>query len=116
QNFNGAFGGDTPNGTWSLYPITGASGFGGTSSISGGWCLNITTSGDPASTTTVTSSQNPTLQSTNVTITATVLDATNHTPVTAGTVTFKEGGVTLASADVLNGSGQASFTYSYAVE
>ena len=114
-NFTSAFGGDTPNGTWALYAITGSGGFGATSSI-GGWCLNFTTSADPASSTTVTSSQNPTLQSTNVTITATVQDATTHAAVTVGSVTFKEGTTTLASGVSLNGSGQSSFTYSSAVE
>ena len=114
-SFFSSFGGDTPNGTWSLYAITGAFGFGATSSMTG-WCLNFTLSSDPASTTTLSSSQNPALVSTNVTITATVQDATSHAAITTGTVTFKEGTTTLASGVALNGSGQATFTYNSSVQ
>jgi hypothetical protein len=116
-SFTSSFLGDTADGFWALYPIIGRDfDAGNTGSFSGGWCVTLTTSGDPASTTTVTSSQNPTLESTDVTITATVQDANTHSAVTAGTVTFKEGTTVLASAVSLNGSGQASFTYSSAVE
>jgi hypothetical protein len=63
-----------------------------------------------ATTTTVASSLNPSNHGQPVTFTATVASASG--PVTAGTVTFREGAVVLAGPTAVNTSGQASFTTS----
>jgi hypothetical protein len=60
--------------------------------------------------TTVTSSSNPSVYGGTVTFTATV--TANANPVTAGTVTFRDGATVLASSLPLNGSGQATFATS----
>jgi len=59
--------------------------------------------------TTIVSSQNPSDLGAPVTFTATV---TAGSPVTTGTVTFRDGAAVLASGVALNASGQASFTTS----
>jgi Bacterial Ig-like domain (group 3) len=59
--------------------------------------------------TTIVSSQNPSDLGAPVTFTATV---TAGSPVTTGTVTFREGATVLAAGVAVNGSGQASFTTS----
>ncbi|MEO8597546.1 MAG: putative Ig domain-containing protein [Candidatus Solibacter sp.] len=61
-------------------------------------------------TVTLGSSQNPSAPGQSVTITATVATPTTGTP--TGTVTFKDGGVTLASNVALSGGGKATFSSS----
>ena len=96
-----------PNGTWSLYAVDDGIG-GGTSSL-GGWCVNFTVT-PFATTTTVTSSQNPSIVGQSVTFTASVT-STGGTP-TVGTVQFMDGATPLGGAIALNGSGQASISTS----
>ncbi len=99
------FGGDSLNGTWSLY-IFDTQG-GDTSSVAG-YCLAFTTSTEPSTMTTLVS--NPANNATTgqqVTFTATV--TSNSTPVTQGTVTFEEKGNIVSGPTALNGSGQATY-------
>lgn len=102
--FNSVYGGDAPNGTWSLYVDDDAGG-GGVSTI-GSWTLTITTAGGSPTTTVLTSSPNPSNVNQAVTFTATVTSAGN--PVTTGTVNFRIGATPLCSNVALNGSGQAT--------
>ncbi|MFH8252587.1 beta strand repeat-containing protein [Microbacterium sp. B2969] len=99
STFNGASG----NGVWSLWVVDDASGDAG--SISGGWCLTITSLS--ATTTGVTSSVNPSTVGQSVTFSATV--ASGGSPVTSGSVVFTEGATTLATVPV-DAAGHASFT------
>jgi subtilisin-like proprotein convertase family protein len=110
--FNSVFGGAAPNGTWSLYLTDDC--LGDPSSITGGWDLNVTAVAAAATTTSVVSSNNPSLTGSNVTFTATVTSGAS--PVTTGTVTFTRGATTLASNVAVNGSGQAAFTTSTLTE
>lgn len=107
--FASAFGGGNPNGEWRLFVVSDTPG--DTGSING-YCLTITTSADAGTTTTVTSSQNPSLRNSAVTFTATVRRSDNNALVTSGTVTFTEGSTLLAGPITLNASGQAAFTTS----
>jgi len=113
------FDGTNPNGTWSLHVTTNTEGD-GTGSISGGWLLDITTAATlSATTTSLTSSQNPSFTSapdSSVTLTATVTSSGG--PVTSGTVDFTDGGTTISGcgAVTLNGSGQAACTTSFSGE
>jgi subtilisin-like proprotein convertase family protein len=108
-----AFNGLDPNGTWSLYVVDDACGNDVSDTISGGWSLDITTSSAVATSTSVASSPNPSTTGQTVTFTATV---TSTGPVTAGTVTFREGVTTLAANVAVNSSGQAAFTTSALAE
>jgi hypothetical protein len=67
-------------------------------------------------TTVASSSQNPSLPGQSVTLTATVTFGSPGSPVTAGSVTFREGtcasGTILQAAQAVNGSGQVTFTTS----
>ena len=90
------FNGTDANGTWSLYVIDDIANGGQIANVSGGWNLDITTVPDVATTTTITSSPNPsftTAPNNVVTFTATV--TSGGSPVTVGTVTFKEGATIL---------------------
>ena len=113
------FDGTNPNGTWSLYLTTDAPGD-GTGSIAGGWSLNVTTSATlSATTTTVSSDNNPSFTSApgnSVTFTAAV--AASGTPVTTGTVGFTDGGTAISGcgAAVLDGSGRATCTAAFTTE
>lgn len=103
--FDTTFGGANPSGLWSLYVYDTS---GQQTGTIGGYCLNITTSNAAATTTTVTS--NPNGEATTgqqVTFTATV--KSGSTPVTSGTVTFKENGTVLSGPTTVNGSGQMTF-------
>ena len=112
--FASTFAGANPNGVWNLYIHDDIASDNGT--LAGGWCVNITAAGGTATTTTVTSSQNPSFRDQPVTFTATVTDGSN--PVTVGDVTFKDGGVGGTNLSCtegpqprpLNGSGQATCT------
>lgn len=106
--FASVFGGTAPNGTWSLYVVDDAGGDIG--SMAGGWSITITAAGDPASITTLGSSNNPSMSGQNVTFTSTT--TVGGSPVTVGTVEFKEGATTLAGPMAVNGAGQASFSTS----
>src|SRR5262249_54306886 len=78
------------------------------SSMSGSVLQTITTA---STTTTLASSQNPSVFSQFVTFTATVSGVSPSTvPVNTGTVTFRDGGASIGSATVANG--QATFTTS----
>ncbi len=102
------FNGIDPNGNWKLYVVDGA--MGQTGSITGGWCVTFTLSSDAATSTAVTASLNPSFTGNSVTFTATV--TSGGSPVTTGTVTFKEGSTVLQGPVGLDASGQASFTTS----
>lgn len=100
------FNGHAANGTWSLYISDDASGDSGT--MTGGWSLTITVAGDPASTTSVASSANPSNPGDDVTFTSTT--TVGGSPVTSGTITFKEGTTTLSGPTNVDANGQASFS------
>src|SRR5918995_3948249 len=106
------FDGTNPNGTWELYAVDDAMGEVG--SISGGWCLTIDAATAVATSTTIASNDNPSLTGDPVTFTATV--TSSGSPVTAGTVTFREGATVLAGPTALNAAGQATFTTSTLTE
>lgn len=107
--FATAFAGTEPNGTWSLYIVDDATGDVGT--IAGGWNLTVDSEEEAVGTTTsIESTPNPSLVGGDVTFTATVLAGT--TPVTAGTVTFRNGATVLAADVPVTTSGQASFATS----
>jgi len=108
STFANIFNGLGPNGTWSLYVQDDVAGGGG--SISGGWGLAFNTTSDQATTTAVSSSATPSLFGSNVTFTATVENSANSSPVTSGTVTFREGTTVLGGPISLDGSGQAGFS------
>ncbi len=108
--FASVYNGTVPNGTWSLFVLDDIAGDGG--SIAS-WSLTITASALTVTTTTVVSSQNPSLRNQPVTFTSTTTNGA--TPVTTGSVTFKEGANNLtctqgAQPRPLNGSGQATCT------
>lgn len=114
--FASAFAGINVNGTWSLYVVDDTVNTPQTASITGGWTVEITTNPSAVATvTTLNSTPNPsftTAPNNAVTFTATVTKQSDGTPVTQGTVTFREGATTLAANVALNGSGQASFNTS----
>ncbi|MFN7937796.1 MAG: S-layer homology domain-containing protein [Bryobacteraceae bacterium] len=102
------FGGIDPNGTWTLYAVDDVAGT-ESASISGGYCLEFTTTADPATTTTVTASRNPALTGQSVTFTAAVKKLDN-TAVTTGTVSFLRGGSVVSGPTALNANGEATYT------
>ncbi|MFB7885714.1 Ig-like domain repeat protein [Microbacterium sp. NPDC056057] len=100
------FNGGNGNGVWSLWVVDDAGGDAG--SISGGWCLTVTTAS--ATTTALTSSVNPSFFGDSVTFTATV--TSGGSPVTGGTVSFADGATPLASSVPVDANGMATFTTS----
>jgi hypothetical protein len=119
KTFLEAFNGATANGAWSLYVYD--HGNSNTSSIGGGWCLNITPGVGLSTTTTVSGSPNAAAPSgaatgSPVTITATVKQGTNL--VNKGSVSFTLNGAAIAGGtNVSVGTsgptqGQASFVTS----
>lgn len=107
STFESTFGGAVGAGQWSLY-VTETTG--GSPTI-GGYCLNVTTTATPATTTTLSSvPAGAATTGQSVTLTATVTTGNNNAALTSGTVVFKDGGVTVSGPTALNGSGQATFT------
>jgi LPXTG-motif cell wall-anchored protein len=90
------------NGTWSLWVVDDAGGDAG--SISGGWCLTITSQNPTA--TALTSSKNPSVVGESVTFTSTVSSAGN--PVSQGTVQFTDGGTAIGDPVPVGNDGKAS--------
>ena len=108
MTFEQAFNGATAAGNWLLY-VENDSGL--PLSLSGGWCIDLTLNTGSATTTTVTSSQDPALTGNQVSFTATV--RTGGSPVNTGTVTFLDNGEPPTGGNnvvALNGSGQAVFS------
>ena len=105
--FASVFGGTTPNGTWRLF-ATDDTGNGGVTQSIGSWSLTFTTSGDAATTTTLTASPNPSVTNQSVVFTAIV--TSGGSPATAGNVTFRRGATILCANVALNGSGVATCT------
>jgi MBG domain/Bacterial Ig-like domain (group 3)/Putative Ig domain len=102
-----AFSGAPANGDWALY----ATASNGTDALTvGGWCISLDVNTGTPTTTTLSSSQQDAFTGANVTLSATVVINGTSTPVTTGTVEFKDvtTGTVLASAAALNGSGVAT--------
>jgi hypothetical protein len=111
--FINTFSGSSPNGTWQLFASSHGAGTSGTRQFGGGWCLNFTTSSDPATTTTPAVSPSPSAVSQTVTVSALVANATTSAPVNGqGTVNFTVGNTQLAGPLPLDANGVASFTKS----
>ncbi|WP_345802251.1 Ig-like domain repeat protein [Microbacterium sp. AZCO] len=98
------FAGSSGNGVWSLWVVDDANGDAG--SISGGWCLTITTVSPTA--TSLTSSVNPSTAGQSVTLTATVTSGAS--PVTTGTVAFTDNGSSLGAPVAVSPTGTATLT------
>jgi hypothetical protein len=116
-DFGKTIGGAPANGDWVLYAYSYA---GSALSLNNGWCITLDINNGAGTTTALASSQQKTLLGQSVTLTATVTSGGN--PVTSGTVTFEDGGLTPAgtvsgnNVVTLNGSGQAAFTTSSLTE
>jgi uncharacterized repeat protein (TIGR01451 family) len=110
--FANTFGTLNPIGTWRLFVST----HGGTntvSSLTGGWCLTFTTSGDPASTTVPAVNPSPSALNQTATVSALVTNSTTNAPVNAqGSVSFFENSTLLAGPLNLSSIGTASFNTS----
>jgi hypothetical protein len=104
--FAATFGGESnPNGMWSVYIFDRA---GGDVSTVGGTCLTFTTSAIAATTTSLMAMPANATVGQTVTFTATV--TSSGSPVTGGTVTFKENGTTLQGATAVDGAGHVTFS------
>ena len=116
-NFGQTFNNAPANGDWALY-VNGYSG--AEVSLNSGWCIDLALNTGAATTMGIVSSQQKALTGQSVTFTATVTSGGD--PVTSGTVTFEDNGVTPAgtvggnNVVALNGSGQATFTTSSLAE
>ena len=102
STFNGASG----NGTWSLWLVDDATGDAG--SISGGWCVTITTAAP--TTTALTASPNPSTFGQSVTFSATVTSGGN--PVEGGSVQFSDGATDLGAPVTVGPDGTATLSTS----
>jgi hypothetical protein len=112
-SFISAFSGASPNGTWQLFAASHGAGASGTRQFGGGWCLNFTTSSDPATTTVPSVSPSPSALNQSVTVSALVSNAATSAPVNGlGTVNFTEGSTPLAGPLNVGSNGVASFTKS----
>ena len=113
--FAQAFDGANGNGDWALFGINST---GTTINVTGGWCLAFDVNNGSPTTTTLTSPVNPAATGSSVTLTATVTSGGD--PISSGTVTFTENGVSPAGVGAntvsLNGSGQASISTSALTE
>jgi len=99
--FASVYGGAAPNGTWSLYPVDDA-GSGSVGATIGSWSVTFITSGDAATTTTVSGNPNPSTTAQSFLVTANV---TSTSTVNAGTVTFRRGATILcATVAVVSGT------------
>ncbi|MDO5735034.1 MAG: Ig-like domain repeat protein [Propionibacteriaceae bacterium] len=94
------------NGQWSLWVNDDASGDAG--SISGGWCLTVTT--QTATTTTLTSAPNPSVIGGEVTLTASV--TAGGVPVSTGAVQFRDGASPIGAPVVVGADGKATLATS----
>ena len=92
------------NGRWSLYVYDAK---GGDSSSFGGYCLTFTTSSVPTSTTVLNASAVIALVGQSITFTATA--TSNGSPVTGGTMTFKEGGKVVSGPTPIDANGAATY-------
>ncbi|MBL8242468.1 MAG: Ig-like domain repeat protein [Bryobacterales bacterium] len=111
--FISTFSGSAPNGTWQLFAVSHGAGTAGARQFGGGWCLNFTTSTDPATTTTLSVSPTPSALNQSVTVSALVANATTAAPVNGlGSVNFAEGNTPLAGPLNLGSNGVASFSKS----
>lgn len=112
--FASSFAGINPNGTWQMYVSSHTPGNTGT--ISGGYCLTFTTSGDALTTTSLTSSKNPAFVGDSLTFTATATRASDSAPVVGGTMSFTVDGVLASGPTPVNVSGTATFQTSTLTE
>lgn len=103
------FNGISPNGNWNLYIVDDSLG-GGTSTVSGGWSINLTAGSAAATTTSLTSNLNPAQTGQTITFTSTTTQTTGGAPVNAGTVSFTNNGAAIAgcTAVAVNASGVAT--------
>lgn len=111
KSFTTEFNGLNGNGDWKLF-LFDSNNLAVT--VAGGWCLNFTQSTGTLTATTVNGTPNRATTGVTVTITATVLSG--GSPVTSGTVTFTDDGVSVAggptSPVTVDVNGHASFTTS----
>lgn len=112
--FASVFGGNSPNGTWSLFAVNrSGTGAAGLREITGGWCLTIGTTSDTPTTTLVSVAPTPSALNEVTTVSAVVSSATSGIGVNGqGTVTFREGATVLAGPLNLTSNGQTSFSKS----
>ncbi|MBV9612206.1 MAG: Ig-like domain repeat protein, partial [Acidobacteriaceae bacterium] len=108
--FDTTFGGIDASGQWSLYVYDTLGNDIGTIA---GYCLNITTTSAPATSTNLTASPSGSaLVGQNVTFTATVTVNASGAPVNGGTVTLKEHGAILSGPSPVSSTGQVTFATS----
>lgn len=110
STFATVYNGLNPNGTWNLYVVDDSLGNTGTTTIAGGWTIDITTAGGVAATNTVVASNiNPALTTQSITFTSTTTQVSNGSPVTTGTVSFTQNGTAIAGCTnvSVNASGNA---------
>ncbi|MDP9118557.1 MAG: Ig-like domain-containing protein, partial [Actinomycetota bacterium] len=120
STFASVFNGGAANGTWSLYVITTASGD-GMGAIAGGWCLDVTgAAATAASTTTVSSDNNPSFTSApgnGVTFTASVHKASDSSAINEGTVAFTDAGNPISGCTaVAVAAGQATCATAFSTQ
>jgi hypothetical protein len=110
-----AFSGAPANGDWALY----ATASNGSDALTvGGWCITLDVNSGVGTTTSLSSTSQRASFGASVTLVATVTVQGTSTPVTSGTVEFKDEttGNVLASAAILSGSGIATVATSTLAE